>query len=76
LFIPNLTGKSKEISDKRCDALLQVVQTQVESFYLDEGNFPEDLNALVTANYIKENQKQCSEEQKFDYDEKTGEVTL
>src|SRR5699024_11489782 len=30
LIVPNLSGKTKEVNDKGCDALVSVVQTQVD----------------------------------------------
>lgn len=60
LIIPNLSEKSKGVYDQGCDALVKVVQTQVESYYLDKGTYPLTLDALVTEEYITEDQKTCS----------------
>ncbi|MBC5637200.1 prepilin-type N-terminal cleavage/methylation domain-containing protein [Ornithinibacillus sp. BX22] len=60
LIIPNLGNKSQEAQGKGCDALVSVVQAQIDTFYLDSHTFPASLNELVNKGYIRENQKQCS----------------
>src|SRR5699024_4249055 len=49
LSVPNLGGKSKEVNDKGCDALVSVVQAQVDAYYLDNGNYPLSLDVLKSA---------------------------
>lgn len=60
LIIPNLSEKSKGVYDQGCEALVKVVQTQVESYYLDKGSYPLSLDAMVTEKYITAEQKTCS----------------
>lgn len=74
LIIPNLTGKSDEVNSKGCDALIAVVQGQVDTFYLDHGRFPDDLDELVRKNYINADQKKCSKNRKVKYSN-NGEVS-
>src|SRR5699024_755300 len=67
LIIPNLSGKSTEVHDKGCDALVSVVQAQVDAYYLDEGQYPSSLNTLVSKGYITEDQKTCPNQKKLIY---------
>ncbi|WP_404453001.1 prepilin-type N-terminal cleavage/methylation domain-containing protein [Virgibacillus necropolis] len=59
LIIPNISKKSEEVYDKGCKALISVVQTQAEAYYLDNGSHPATTETLVTAGYITEEQKTC-----------------
>lgn len=76
LFIPNLTGKTKEVNDKGCQALVQVVQTQVHAFYLKNNRYPKDLDELEKHDYINSNQKTCPNEKDLNYNDKTGNVSV
>ncbi|HLR66446.1 competence type IV pilus major pilin ComGC [Virgibacillus alimentarius] len=67
LIVPNLGGKSKEVNDKGCDALVSVVQAQVDAYYLDNGNYPLSLDVLKSANYITEDQTTCPNKKKLGY---------
>ncbi|HEX6594438.1 MAG TPA: competence type IV pilus major pilin ComGC [Bacillota bacterium] len=67
LIIPNLSGKSTEVHDKGCVALVSVVQAQVDAYYLDEGNYPSSLNVLVRKGYITEDQKTCPNQKQLVY---------
>lgn len=59
LIVPNLMDKSKNVHAKGCRALVDLVQSQVIAFQLDEGRLPNDLTELVDTNYIKEDQLTC-----------------
>ncbi|ASK63206.1 prepilin-type cleavage/methylation domain-containing protein [Virgibacillus phasianinus] len=67
LIVPNLSEKSKDVYTKGCGALVAVVQTQVDSYYLDKGSYPATLATLEEAKYIKENQKTCSNKKALNY---------
>lgn len=75
LIIPNLTGKGKEVQTKGCDALVSMVQSQVISYELAKGKFPDSLDALEKDNYIENDQKECpNKKDKLQYDSTTGKV--
>jgi|SRR5699024_5247272 len=74
LIVPNLSGKTKEVNDKGCDALVSVVQTQVDAFHLDKGNYPSSLDVLQRENYINKNQTTCSNGTKILYSADDGKV--
>lgn len=61
LIIPNLGNKSKDVQNKGCEALVSVVQTQVDAFYLEHYKYPTTLQELVRENYIRDNQTNCSD---------------
>lgn len=60
LIIPNLSKKTGDVHTKGCDALIRVVQTQVDAYHIDTGRLPSSLDQLVSADYITNDQKQCS----------------
>ncbi|MFZ3577852.1 competence type IV pilus major pilin ComGC [Virgibacillus sp. DJP39] len=60
LIIPNLNEKSKDVYEKGCGALVAVVQTQAESYYLDKGMYPDTLSTLSLDGYITDKQTKCS----------------
>lgn len=74
LIVPNLSDKSKQVYEKGCTALVAVVQTQVDSYYLDIGSYPTTLDNLVTDKYITTEQKTCKNLKTLSVDV-TGKVT-
>lgn len=76
LIVPNLSGKTKDVNTKGCDALVAVVQAQVESYALDNGSFPQNLQTLVTDEYITEQQLYCGNkaDKPLRYDAEKGRV--
>lgn len=59
LIVPNVTNKTKNVHAKGCTALVELVQSQVVAFQLDEGRLPSDLSELVGEKYINEEQLTC-----------------
>lgn len=51
--IPNVTKNNSIVKDKGCEALVRLVETQVQSYEIETGSVPVDLDTLVTGNYIK-----------------------
>lgn len=72
LIVPNLAGRSEEVHDKGCDALVSVVQAQVHLYHLEKGKFPESLDALADEDYISDSQTTCQNKQTLNYDKDTG----
>lgn len=76
LIIPNLGSKSKDVQSKACNALVSVVQTQVDAYYLEYYTYPATLDELVETNYIRESQTTCSNSNtKLVYEPITGKVS-
>lgn len=67
LIVPNLSGRTKEVHDKGCDALKTVVQSQVHLYHLEKGEYPENLGQMVDEKYITEEQLKCSNNKKLVY---------
>src|SRR5699024_12446127 len=67
LIVPNLGGERKEVNDKGCDALVSVVQAQVDTYHLETDDYLESLDTLATAGYITQDQKICTDNNTLDY---------
>ncbi|MUK87137.1 prepilin-type N-terminal cleavage/methylation domain-containing protein [Ornithinibacillus sp. L9] len=68
LFIPNLGDKSKSVSDKGCDALVTVVQAQVDTYLLDNGHTPVNLDELIDEGYLLADQTTCPNDEDIIYE--------
>ncbi|WP_174613794.1 competence type IV pilus major pilin ComGC [Virgibacillus ihumii] len=58
LIVPNLGDKSKEVNETGCEALVGLVQAQVDAYYIDTDAYPTTISELV-GDYITEDQKEC-----------------
>lgn len=58
LFVPSLSKRSGNVHDKGCEALVAVVQAQVDLYTLEKGFTPSHLTDLVDE-YINEDQLKC-----------------
>lgn len=74
LIVPHLSGRSKEVHDKGCDALVSVVQAQVYLYHLEKGKYPTSISSLVPE-YITEDQKTCPNDKPLIYTNSNGKVT-
>ncbi|MDY0396676.1 competence type IV pilus major pilin ComGC [Virgibacillus halophilus] len=59
LIVPNLARKTKDVNTKGCNALVTVVQAQVDAYHLDHGNVPASLDVLQQEGYINKDQLSC-----------------
>lgn len=59
LIVPTISDSKESINDKGCEALISVVQTQVDLFNLTENRYPENIEELITKDYITESQRSC-----------------
>lgn len=57
IAIPNVTKHSKSIDDKGCDAYVQMIQSQVEAYKMENKEYPSNLDTLVN-DYLPES-PQC-----------------
>lgn len=60
LIVPNLSKSSKGIDEQGCEALISVVQAQVNLYYLENRVYPTTLQQLVDAGYLAEDQTECT----------------
>lgn len=74
LIVPNLSSKSNQVHDKGCDALVSVVQAQVDLYHLDKNSYPESLDKMVPE-YISKDQKKCQDEKELGYSSSSGKVS-
>ncbi|MBS4176352.1 competence type IV pilus major pilin ComGC [Lederbergia citrea] len=58
--LPNVTKHSSSINDKGCKALVQMVQGQVQAYYMDKQTYPSSLEELKTDDYLKGSNLVCS----------------
>ena len=57
--IPNITKHNSKINDTGCNALIKMVQAEVQSFYVEHKSYPEDMTELIDEQYITNDQKTC-----------------
>jgi competence protein ComGC len=58
ISIPNVAQNNKVINAKGCEALVKLVEAQVQAYQIDTGSLPSTLEELVP-DYITADQKQC-----------------
>ncbi|MFC4022803.1 competence type IV pilus major pilin ComGC [Oceanobacillus longus] len=66
LIVPNLGDKGSEVHSKGCEALVSVVQAQVDAYYIDKNEYPSTLDDLVP-HYINDEQKKCPNGKELQY---------
>ncbi|CAG9619270.1 competence type IV pilus major pilin ComGC [Sutcliffiella rhizosphaerae] len=54
IMIPNITKNSSVIGDKGCEALVSMVDAQVQAYRLDNGTIPSSINDLNTPEYLED----------------------
>lgn len=58
LFVPSINKRSEGINKQGCDALVKVVQAQVDLYTINNGDVPTSLEELID-DYISEEQLTC-----------------
>ena len=59
LVIPNVTSKLTGIREKGCEALISVINSQIQLYEINEGTLPTSLQEMIDSGYIKESQTVC-----------------
>lgn len=59
LVIPQVTKKTSAVKEKGCDALIAVIDAQIQLYELCEGNLPGSIQDLIQGGYIDEKQSKC-----------------
>ena len=59
LVIPQVTQKLAGVKEKGCDALLDVIDAQIQLYEINEGNLPGSVSDLIRGGYIDEKQGVC-----------------
>lgn len=52
ITIPNIVKQQGTIRDKGCEALVKMVQGQVQAYHIDHNNLPADMGELSGKGYI------------------------
>ena len=70
LVIPNITNKSKVVKDKSCDAQVEVVNSQIILYEIENGKLPTFISQLTQGKtpYLKEKQTVCPSGLKINID--------
>ncbi|MDF2700224.1 MAG: competence protein ComG [Haloplasmataceae bacterium] len=53
LIIPKLGETKTSLDHKSCDAFVNLVDSQIQAFYLDKSIYPMNVTVLFDAGYIK-----------------------
>lgn len=59
LVIPNVTSKLEGIRDKGCEALIRMINSQIQLYEINEGELPSSISELIDEGYIEESQSVC-----------------
>jgi competence protein ComGC len=59
LIVPNLGGKSADVNEKGCNALISVVQAQADAYYLETNSHVSSIDDLKSEGYITTEQTKC-----------------
>ncbi|WP_226680040.1 competence type IV pilus major pilin ComGC [Sutcliffiella horikoshii] len=54
IMIPNVTKNSSLIGDKGCEALLSMVDAQIQTYRLDTGSEPATIDDLNSPEYLED----------------------
>lgn len=53
LLVPNIINTKTKIEEKTCFAYIELVNAQIQAYYLEYSSYPESLETLVLDGYIK-----------------------
>jgi Competence protein ComGC len=59
LTLPNIQQKREIINKKGCEALIEVVNSQILLYELENGDKSVSIDALINEGYLKDKQSQC-----------------
>ena len=59
IVIPNVTMKNEVVKDKGCEAMLEMVNGQIQMYEIEFGELPDSIDDLISADYLKESQRSC-----------------
>ena len=58
ITIPNVTKHNRSIQDKGCEALVHMVESQVQAYQIDQNTTPASIEVLIEQGYL-EDQPKC-----------------
>lgn len=53
ITIPNVTKNNSVVKEKGCDALVKLIEAQVQAYEIEKGTAPSNLEALKSEGYIE-----------------------
>jgi len=53
LLIPNASKSKASMQSETCDAYIMLVNSQIESYYLEYGVYPDSMDELIEHKYLK-----------------------
>lgn len=59
ITLPNIQQKETIIREKGCKALVEIVNSQILLYEIDEEKTPTDVQELISKGYLKEGQDRC-----------------
>ncbi len=61
LVIPNVTSKNSVVKDKGCEAQIEVVNSQILLYEIENGKLPSSISALTKGShpYLTQKQRTC-----------------
>ena len=59
LTLPNIQQKQEIINSKGCEALVEVVNSQILLYKIENDEEVDDIDQLIAAGYLKEKQARC-----------------
>ena len=71
ITIPNVSKNYSSINEKGCDGLVNMVQSQIQAYQIDKGEYPENIGVLVTNNYL-DDAPVCPNGEKIEVDDGTA----
>lgn len=72
LIIPNVNNTKSNIDDKTCKAYIELVNSQIQNYYLENGHYPENLGELVDNNYLRSTT--CPNGSEIDYQDNVASI--
>ncbi|MGM9946700.1 competence type IV pilus major pilin ComGC [Floccifex sp.] len=59
ITLPNIQQKEAVIRNKGCQALIEIVNSQIMLYEINEESTPDSVNQLIENGYLKEGQQTC-----------------
>ncbi len=59
LTLPNIQQKQRIINERGCEALIEVVNSQILLYRIEHDREVDDISELIAEGYLKEKQSKC-----------------
>ena len=59
ITVPNIAQKKRIINNKGCEALLEIINSQILLYDLENGEMPGDVDDLIADGYLTDAQGTC-----------------